>query len=417
MQGVTFMLQKKNEYSIRKLFETEFERFRINKSFPSHVLKAVQAIRECRTPVYGGHMYGCPDEHFSLVLFNSCKKRNCPTCQNAEIEYWNHVQKHRLLNTGHYHIVFKQPDILHSEFVYNYSEYANLIFDAARDTLKKIVPQRLKPGIILQLHTHGHNNAVHPHIHCAITDGGMNEHGKYEKFDADILNNENVLQVYQKLYLLKLRKRIRDGRILHHNNPVELSQMILEKGMSVFVSNRYDRGEWLISYLARNSRGGSIKDNQIRYVRNGKIGYWYQSSENKTVNTEMCIDTFIQRFLYHIPPDRYNTIRYCGLYATGSVDDYQEIRKQLNQEPYVKPARGDLFEKDKIECPLCNKKLVHQESFERNSIPFLLLKKLKFNPLDINSRYWQHPEQMFGLKYQWSEYITTPPLRAANHID
>jgi len=411
------MSAKKSKYSIRKIFEDEFERFRQNKSFPLHVLKAVQAILDCRTPVYGGHMYGCPDDHFSLILFNSCKKRNCPTCQSAEIEYWNHVQKKRLLNTGHYQIVFKQPDLFHSVFLSNYKEYANLLFEASRDALKELLPSKMKAGVILQLHTHGNNNEIHPHVHCAITDGGMNEYGKYERFDGSLLSVERVEQIYQKHYLKILSKKLDKGLIIHNSSLEELTERISEKGVSVFVSNRYDSGSWLITYLARNSRGGSIKDNQLLYVKDGVVGYRYQNSEKKTVEAEMKLDTFIQRYLYHIPPDRYNTVRYCGLYATGCVEEYQKMRKQLNQEPYSKPEKGEHIEKELLECPVCKKKLIHQETFERNSIPFQLLKNMKFNASEISSKYWQNPEQRVGLKFHWSEIKRGSPLKAANYCE
>jgi len=410
------MSQNSRNYSITDILVREFERFKNNYPLPLHVIRTVHSIIDCRTPVFGGHMFECPDEHFSLILFNSCKKRNCPTCQHAEMEYWAHVQKERILNTGHYHIVFKHPDFLHREFLSNYSEYANLLFDAAGDTLKELSGNRIKPGIILILHTHGRNNEIHPHIHCAITDGGMNERGEYERFDESLMSSENISRIFQKQYLRKLRKRLKNGRIAHETESQEFTSMISKKGMSVFVSNRYDRGEWLISYFARNSRGGSIRNNQILHIDEEKIRYRYLDAGKSQVETEMNIDTFIQRFLYHIPPDRFNTIRYYGLYSTGCVEDYQKIRKLLNQKVYTKPERKGVGEKETMVCPVCGKSLIHREIFSRNSIPFLLLKKLKFNPEAIRSLYWMNPDKIRGLKYHWIEPPTSNSETVANRI-
>ena len=407
---------KEDGYSIRKILEKEFDRFWQNRSLPNHVLRAVRGMLNCRTQVYGGHMFGCPDEHFSLVLFNSCKKRNCPTCQNSEIEYWCRVQKERILKTGHYHLVFKQPELMNAGFLSNYKEYATLIFDSARDALKELLPDDVKAGFIFLLHTHGHNNEIHPHVHCALTDGGMNKNGEYERFDSKLLTTEKIQELYQKHYLRKLRRRIKNGEIEHDKSPVELSRAIVQKGMSVFVSDRYDRGEWLISYFGRNSRGGSIRDNQIVYVDDEKIRYNYRNRKKQIVETEMNLHTFIQRFLYNIPPDRFNTIRYYGLYSPGSVEDCQKVRRYLNQKPYKKPSRISLLEDDGMKCPSCGKKLVHQESFERNTIPYLLMKKLKFDPAAMSKNYWQVPSAIFGLKFLWSEYSPVRPIRSANRI-
>ncbi len=52
---------------------------------PSH-RRALDDIRDCRTEVLGGHVYGCDRCGHRQYAYHSCKNRSCPKCQGDETE-------------------------------------------------------------------------------------------------------------------------------------------------------------------------------------------------------------------------------------------------------------------------------------------------------------------------------------------
>ena len=58
-----------------------------------------------------------------------------------------------------------------------------LLFEAVGNTVRELTgdPKHLgaKPGFILTLHTWGRSLSLHPHIHCLISAGGLDEEGQW----------------------------------------------------------------------------------------------------------------------------------------------------------------------------------------------------------------------------------------------
>lgn len=55
---------------------------------PSHHLKVIDAICNCRTVALGGHAWACTSCGGIHVHYNSCGNRHCPNCQAFEKEKW-----------------------------------------------------------------------------------------------------------------------------------------------------------------------------------------------------------------------------------------------------------------------------------------------------------------------------------------
>ena len=391
---------------IRILLENEFERINKIAPQPQHVKETVNAILKCRTPEYGGHLYSCPDEHYAVVHFNSCKKRNCPTCQGAEIKYWEAVQKERLLKTGHYHLVFKNPVQMNSEFIGNFEQYANLLMDTSRDTLKEIYGKEIQSGAIAILHTHGRNNEIHPHVHIAVTDGGADKNLEYKTIPEEALDPEVMSHLFNKIYLRKLKRRIRDRKIIiNYEGQQELFNGIINNKGNVFRSSKYDTSEFLIKYLAKFSKGGAIKNYNIINIADRMISYSTEDKHKNKVTRQLGIETFIRRFLYHVPPEHFKIIRYFGLYSSASSKKYASIREKLNQNKYEKPVRSELRDAETPTCPVCQKKLVHIDSFNRNTLPERLSVLFKTNPDNIRDIFFKSKESYRGIKILFDKSV------------
>lgn len=385
---------------IRILLESEFKKINKITPQPGHIQNTVDSMLKCRTPEFGGHLYTCPDEHYAMIHFNSCKKRNCPTCQGAEIKYWEAILNKKVLKTGHYHITFKNPVLMNSSFISNYKEYANLLMDSSRETIRAIFGIELQPGAIIILHTHGKNNEIHPHVHIAVTDGGINSDMKYRTISNELLNPDTMSEIFKKKYLHRLKRRISNGKIdIPVERRSELFKSILGTTGNIFCSSKYTTSEFLIKYFANYSKGAAIKNYDIKNISNDIVTYTSKDKKGDYVTRQLNTETFIKRYLYHIPPDKYNIIRYMGLYAPGSVEKFNSVREQLNQKVYEKPSRSALRDQESPVCPVCEKKLIHKESFYPNSLPVALVNMFKGHTEHFRKEFFEAREQYKGLKF------------------
>lgn len=75
-------------------------------------LKVMRAIEACRTEKLGGHLYVCDQCHHEVGANNSCRNRHCPTCQSLNQARWIEKRKERVLDVGHFHVVFTLPEQL-----------------------------------------------------------------------------------------------------------------------------------------------------------------------------------------------------------------------------------------------------------------------------------------------------------------
>jgi hypothetical protein len=69
-------------------------------------LKALHAIRHCRTSGSGEILVKCPDCNHYQWHSLSCGHRNCPQCQNIEATKWIDLQHNKLLPILYFMVTF-----------------------------------------------------------------------------------------------------------------------------------------------------------------------------------------------------------------------------------------------------------------------------------------------------------------------
>jgi hypothetical protein len=113
------------------------------------------------------------------IAYNSCRNRHCPKCQASTAERWLERQRQDLLPIPYVHVVFTLPAELRAIAYQNKGIVYDLMFKCVADTLLTIAadPKRLgaKIGITALLHTGGSSLVHHPHIHCIVTGGGLDQ--------------------------------------------------------------------------------------------------------------------------------------------------------------------------------------------------------------------------------------------------
>lgn len=63
------------------VFHRYEERYSNKNKLPWNIVKAINAIKNCRTESMGGHIYRCEECNEEFKLYNSCRNRHCPKCQ------------------------------------------------------------------------------------------------------------------------------------------------------------------------------------------------------------------------------------------------------------------------------------------------------------------------------------------------
>ncbi len=115
------------------------------------------------------------------ISYNSCRNRHCPKCQGAKTERNGFkIGKPNcflcLIFFFYYHVVFTLPDVLNKTALHEPKMLYDILFESAWETLQTFGKNKsLQMGMIAVLHTWGQNLSLHPHLHCIVPGGGVDE--------------------------------------------------------------------------------------------------------------------------------------------------------------------------------------------------------------------------------------------------
>lgn len=331
------------------------------------------ALRDCRTEKLGGHIQACPDGHYERHWYNSCKHRMCPQCAFIQIERWLEKQKARIIPCAHFHVIFTMSDELHCLWRSNTRLMADILFTCARDTLFELLhdPKHLGalPGVIASMHSWSRTLALHPHIHCLVTGGGLSDDKKWISVTNGYLLPFRVVRaLYRAKVLSKIRKAHDTGKLKLPGGMTEkVFNRLLIKAASVkwnvHPCEAYRHGNGVLIYLARYLRGGPIKNSRIISHHNGKVTFIYgrETKERMTLSAEQ----FLFRFLQHTPTPNEVLVRSYGLYHHSKKAELKHCRSIHGAPDTEAPGFLDwqtfcstLGDGHPERCPVCGKRLI-----------------------------------------------------------
>lgn len=108
-----------------------------------------------------------------------------------------------------------------------------------------------KLGIILTLHTFGRALNWNPHIHCLVTEGGMDENNNYKKINY--INYETLRKSYMKQVCYCLKEHFKD-------NPIELRKLT---SLISLMYKKYEDGFYVHAPPIKDKKG---KDAVVSYI-------------------------------------------------------------------------------------------------------------------------------------------------------
>jgi len=243
---------------IRSCYDEFLERY--GRSLTPQQRRALDDLTACRTAALGGHVLECPECGHQEVSYNSCGNRHCPKCQATAAARWLEAQAADLLEVPYFHVVFTLPGALGPIALHNPRVVYGLLMRAAAETLLELAadPEHLGAGIgILEvLHTRGQNLALHPHVHCIATGGGLSvdEARWIAGSDRSFLPVGVLSRVFRGKFLHGLRAAYRQGRLRF---PAELSPLA-DPGQFNRLLSRAVQSEWVV-HARRPTRGPATR--------------------------------------------------------------------------------------------------------------------------------------------------------------
>ena len=330
-------------------------------------LKAVNAMRVCRTAVMGVRTYACPDCGEVTNVYHSCKNRFCPTCSWKDTMKWAERIKSRMLKIKHRHIVCTLPHSLHPLIKKNEQLLLSSLMRASAATFKDWFANkhRLKIGIISVLHTYGEKKEYHTHTHMIVSWGGVDiKTGKLKEVKDEYVN--------YKFLQKKFRCKFED-ELVHLNDTGQLKHGFVDRQGFMGYLKQINKQDWIlhlepaidtpdevIRYIGRYSKRACLSEYKITEIDGEYISFRYKDNRDRDENKKakekilrLHYREFFPRLLQHVPAKYFRIVRYYGLYSNhGNIpEEYFYTGQETDKQE----------EKDLLYCGACktDKILVH----------------------------------------------------------
>lgn len=311
------------------------------------IQKNFRALQLCRTAAMGGHVELCANSNCNhiRISYNSCRNRHCPCCQSTQKEQWLNRMHYRTLPVSYYHAVFTIPHEFNGLCLRYPALMYQLLFKvvwASLDGFSKHPQYGIKKtGMTAVLHTWGQNLSLHPHLHCIMPAGGLDQHYKWKNLKGNantkgkefLYPMEELKKIYKAKFMAALRKLIKQG-FIQQQQPGFLNQVFL-KDWVVYAKRPFAGAKQVIEYLGRYTHKVAICNHRIQSIDATHVSFAYKDYKDKGKTKTMSLEgsEFLRRFSQHILPTGFTKIRHFGLHAGAN----QHVMDAVYEEFYHKP--------------------------------------------------------------------------------
>ena len=301
----------------------------------SDQLKAIYAIKNCRTSIYGANVKACDTCGHIEISYNSCRNRHCPKCQTMAKEKWLLERQDELLPVGYFHVVFTIPSELYKIFYKHKKEMYTALFKAVAETVKELAADKKYLGAQIGstsiLHTWGQNLLFHPHIHMIIPSGGLTSTGKWQ-------SSKKKFFIPVKVLSRKFRGKLL--AFIKNNLDASLRDALYNKEWVVYCKPPFKSSKHVLNYLGRYTHRVALSNNRILKVKNDGVTFKWRDykDNNKEKTLTLSAVEFMRRFLLHILPSGFTKIRHYGFLGNRNKNTKLRLCQKLTHGK-VKPLQ------------------------------------------------------------------------------
>jgi hypothetical protein len=377
--------------TLQEIFQMRFAAYAAAHRVPHRVWRAARSVMACRTATLGGHVRRCPQGHVTEIWYNSCRHRACPRCCTHRISQWLDHWQSQLLPTDHFHVIFTLPSELHELWQWNRPALTEVLFRSVHETLCTLLgdPKWLgaQPGILAALHTWGRTLALHPHIHCLVSGGGLTVDGQwYGVQNGFLLPVAVVRSLFRGKVLGAIEELWLTGQLQGppHLDDDGIRRVLVEAARQKWnlrIAERYPHGRGVMKYLARYVRGGPIKDHRFVAFDGQQVTFRYGNHRDldevgkpQQAELTLSVDEFLRRWNEHVPLPGVHTVRAWGLYASTQRPKLAHCREQLSREETPRETPREAEERTYPDrpweqCPVCQEQMVVTQVLPRAGAP------------------------------------------------
>jgi len=247
----------------------------------------------------------------------------------------------------------------------------------------------------------------HPHLHCLVTGGGLSPNGEW----LDVSNPRCLVAVkplmweFRKRFCQGLRQALAEGMLTLPEDTTKRQWLnrlkkVNRQSWEVFIAKPPEEGgptsEDILRYQAEDVAGGPLSPDrlvqatalsatQLAYLKSaplsetrledapeGQVSFRW-GAYNPTTGTRertqietLSVKEFLRRYLQHVPPSGYQTIRHYGLYSGAKKTAYKQVRAFLSDRQPPVPsedtdgafcADSDAWLQEHL-CPVCGQALI-----------------------------------------------------------
>jgi hypothetical protein len=347
---------------------------------PLHHHKVIQAIKNCRTSVLGGHSLKCDSCEFNRNAYNSCRNRHCPKCGFTARTRWIEKRTEELFDCPYFHVVFTLPAEFRPLILQNQKLCYDLLFKASSETLKEVAanPKNLgaEIGCIGVLHTWAQNLLDHPHIHFIVPGGGLSkDRSKWIASKKEFFVPVKILSKVFRAKFLEYVEEAFDQNKFKLTGPIaDLSSYSIfkpfikscaSKEFVVYCKKPFAGPKQVINYLGQYTHRIAISNYRLVKVEEGRVYFKVRDKEtqNKKKIMSLTAEEFMRRFLLHVLPRGFVRIRHFGLLGSRFkqvkvtlVRSLQGLKKEMQKT--IEENWKSLLKKtcliDADKCPSCS---------------------------------------------------------------
>lgn len=318
-----------SDYRIRQIFEFSYDSYLALGHHQSEVQgKTAGAIFNCKSGRLGVNVSQCTDCGHMEIHNNSCRNRNCPSCQAVQKEIWVDKRRAEVIDAPYFHVVFTLPHELNPLIYCNQELLYGLFHRCCAETLLELSADKkwlgAVPGIIQVLHTWNQEIGYHVHMHCIVSGGGLTKDGRIRSSKSKFFIPVRVLRdKFKGNYMAHLSSLYESGPLTFSSsceklrNPYswkEWKNKLYEIDWCPYVKETFNGFGNAIEYLGRYTHKIAISNSRILSLTEDTVTFSARGKKPGDPKRQITLQHtgFIRRYLMHVLPSGFQKIRYYG---------------------------------------------------------------------------------------------------------